>query len=404
MKTFILTLLLALIAAAAAGCFRDVGSYRDEDGSLVIMGEVLNTGDPLADAHVTGTLYDADGNVIATGAANVCRPLPTGGTSAFQMVLPPGTPDPARIEWNLSGDRLAPGSDTGLAKVNGELVNEAHGEQGETHAYGEITNESASTYNGGLACVAYLNDKGEIIRILRGSTPGVRLEPGETEPFVAVGDVPGDAVATRLYLDAFVPRNPPAPGAVGDAVMLPESSFNRRHGFERSTQTGRISGQFGEVHNDSDRELLVTVSGTARDGDGTLVATSAGGSPRCHVTAEPGSFTFGAYEFAVDGRAPDADVSVEALISDKAPAKAVNVKRTQLSSGIVRVTYDVKNPLTSMARAVNTCVGLYAADGDVIGMLESRAFEVAAGATASYSVDVPAYGKVDRVVVIADAQ
>lgn len=412
MRIHPLLLLLLIIGVAGAGCFRDVSSHRRGDGSLVYTGEVINNGDPLASPDVVGTFYDAAGNVIARAHANVCRPMPTGVASGFEVALPPGTQDPARVEWALQGERSAPGSDVGLGKVSGEVIAQATGALGETYIYGEIRNDSTASYNAGLACVGFENSDGEILGFSFGVTPGLRLLPGETEPFQAVLALPQPVTGARIYLDALVPRQLPARGEPGDAVRLPSSSFRNARAFTRATTTGEIAGQYGEVHNNTADELLITVVGTARDADGGLRAVSEAG-PRCHVTAKPGSFTFGSYSFAVDGSAPEATVTVEGLISEKTPLSATDVKRSQPSAGVERVVYAVKNT-SQEPLLINTCVGAYDSSGKVVGMQEARSLEttngvqtareVAPGETEHFTVDVPVTGKVSHVVVIADGQ
>ena len=404
MKTrSILILGFALAAVLLTGCFRGVTSYREPDGRLVYVGEVQNTGDPLIGPDVVATLFDGNGAVIATNHAFVCRPMPTGGTSAFYVAFPPGTPDPARVEWTLGGERVAPGADVGLAVVSGEVVSQAHGEDGLTYVYGEIRNDSDRMYNGGIACVTWLDKDGNLVRLTTALTAGFRLAPGETEPFQAVAQVPDGTAGTRLYLDAFIPRVLPAPGELGYAVTLPDSAFRRTTEYSRATPTGRIGGEVGEVYNNTGSPLLVAVIGTARERDGSLIATSASG-PRCHVAAQPGKFTFGSYEYAVDQQAlPDADVSVEAIISPKLPLTATGIMRSSPSDGVEQVKFTVKNTHTEVL-LVNTCVAAYDRSGNVIGMAESRMPDVAAGASVPFAVDVPVSGDVAKVVVIADGQ
>ncbi len=176
-----LLMMLTMTALAAAGCFLNVTHYRDSRGGLNYVGEVYNEGAPVAEPLVYGTFYDANGDIIATALGVVCQPLPAKGIAAFHVGLPPETPDPARVEWLLLGDRV---NDAGLATgLSAELLETRAGPGGHTFFYGALTNKSSNSYLGGHVCAAWVDERGQVLRVSEADAAGLRFDPGRSIPF-----------------------------------------------------------------------------------------------------------------------------------------------------------------------------------------------------------------------------
>ena len=396
--------LIVGLAVLASGCFFNVTSYTDTDGSTVYVGEVRNDGPPLSGPYVTGTFYDANGNVITTQDGDVCRVMPTSSIAAFKVRLPAGTPKPARVEWKLNGTEVenpylaegltawisatapaSPGTDLGLV-------------------YGEMRNDSASTYIRGYVCIAWVNAKGEVLRVGTGSAAGLRLAPGQTLPFAVRENPPAEATDALFFLDAGV--TPPGQPQT-TIVDLPDSAF--RNASERSGPNlggnGTLYLGLGEIHNGGSSTLSASLSAVARGSDGKPVAV--GGGDYCDVPAFPDSFTYGVYLMTTNASPPpppDLKLEGAVLVGDAAPGELTPTNVTKSGSGIVKVSGKIKNTLSEPITMILLCAGSYDASGAVIGVNATRIFidaGLAPGATRSFTIDVPSFGDVSTVKAIA---
>ncbi len=391
----LLTLGIAgVVTLLTTGCFLNVSSYTDDDGSIVYVGEVTNDGAPLSFALVEGTFYDANGAVITTATGPVCRVMPAKSIAAFKVVLPPGTAQPARAEWKLTGDRI---EDAGLADgLSGQLLGSSPTSAGQTKpaVYGEMRNNSNREYRRGYVCVAWKNVKGDVIRVATGTAAGVRFSPGDVLPFVVYEDVPADAVGVEFYLDAGVfppPMTPP------DVVDLPEGAFQhalRRSGPPIGGGPGTLFLGLGEVHNDGDSMLVIDMSATTRDASGDVNGVS-GGSGFCRVPAAPGGFTYGSYVLtSASGPTPPLDLKIEGEVVDPGDMEILDANNvTDSGSGAgVTVKGTVRNTSGKTLQSVFVCAGVYDSSGTVIGAFPGEADLPAGGLAPNATVQVPAFG------------
>jgi hypothetical protein len=384
-----------------SGCFLNVTSYQDKDGSIVYVGEVQNGGAPLDDAVVTGTFYNAAGDVIAIQETSACRVMPTNSTAAFRMRLPLGTAQPAKVGWKLSGHEVA---DPYLAEgVTGQLFGSGPGFPGFAPAhYGVMTNNSANTYLGGYGCVAWLNSRGEVIRVAPIYAAGLRFNPGASLPFVAYEDLPADAVGAAFFLDAGV--TPPGK-PLFTVIDLPLSSYT--HTSKPLGSGAPFYFQFGELHNSGTKPIYPKIIATTHDAAGVLNGLG-DASGVCNVPAAPGGFTYLGYGFtsaAPAGATPA--VRLEASIVDHTDSlKPIAVSGvTKTGSGLVTVKGTVKNTTTVTLSSVNVCAATYDSAGNVSSISPGHptlgAGGLTPGATATFSIDVPTFSTVASVKAVA---
>jgi len=283
--------ILTVFAVLAMGCPLHVTHYRDDDGSLVYVGDFYNTGDQaLVGAAIEATLYDAGGTVIATKTDDLCQILPAKRILPFKVTLPPGTGDPARVEFKVVGTPTAePYLATGL---EASVVSEAKDDGGESWINGEIKNTSTNQYYTGYVCASWTNAAGDVLRTDSVATVGIRLPPGQSLPFVLVEEIPPEATGINFYLDAGMYPPGMEPMTV---VTLPSTAF--RNVFSGGILMGQGYGEFqlGEIYNTGAVKIgpphLVAA---ARDSSGKLVAAGQW-MQFCPAAVPPGSYTFGGY-------------------------------------------------------------------------------------------------------------
>jgi hypothetical protein len=399
-------LLIPLASILFTGCFLHVGSYRDSDGSLVYVGEVVNTGAPLSYAWVEGTFYDAAGNVIGTHRGDVCQVLPANGIAAFEVRLPPGTPDPARVEWRLLGDEVA---DAYLAGgLSAEITNTVV--RGDiTHVFGNLRNNSANTYTRGYVCAAWVNADGTLLRMAQTTAAGLLNAPGSSLPFQFSAQVPPDAVGLNFYLDAGV-TPPEFPRT--RVVSLPVSAF--RHPSELIEIDvpggGVLVSRSGEVHNTGSEPIYPEVFATLHDAAGALVGVDFA-FDICDVTAAPGGFTYRGFSMSSPASAADPpDVTLEAVVLDDDAVVALDPTSIEFpdtpGTMIRAVTGTVRNTSGRTLDHVRVCAGLYDAGGNLLGYGSDEPAVPAGGlrpnASVSFSADVLAPGDVESAKAVAD--
>lgn len=408
MKRCVATFIIAALAVLASGCIFNVTSYRDADGNIVYVGEVKNDGAPLSSPEVVGTFYDAAGGVIATERTNACRVMSTGSVAAFKLVLPAGTAQPARAEWKLEGEVV---DNAYLADgLTAEITGTAPATPGTDVpiVVGEVQNNSANTYTGGYVCLAWVNPRGEVLRVAEGSGSGIRFAPGARMPFYLREEAPAGATDVLFFLDAGVtpPGEQPPP-----VVDLPETAY--RNEFQSSglnpLGSGNLFLSLGEIHNNGSQTIDPILTAVTRDAQGRLtgVADSRG---LCLVPAFPGSFTYGGYILTNNASASQQpQLSLEASQPPDQDTfrklTPTSVKSSTGSGGLVRVTGRVRNTTDVTLLLVGVCAGTYDADGTVIGAAMGFA-EVGFGGlepgeTAEFEIEVPAFGDVDDVKAIA---
>jgi hypothetical protein len=403
----------ALIAGIlTSGCFFGVTSYRDEDNALVYVGLVQNEGAPLVNPVVQGTFYDANGNVIATQEGSACRVMPSGSIAAFKVTLPPNTAQPAKADWKLTGEAV---DDAYLAEgLTGMLFGDGDSfPPGEPRShFGEMRNNSGNTYSGGDACVAWTNDRGEVLRMSSGSAAGLKFAPGGVLPFVVREDVPPEATGALLFLDAGVtPPGRPAP----TFVEFPRSAF--QHALEQSgpSPTGGLAGTLflglGELHNTGSTLAFMDLVAVTRDAAGHPTGMSDSyNASFCRVPAAPGGFTYGSYIFNAAGTAPALEVKIEGVYHPLNTTEIIATSGvTHSSSGAgERVRGTIKNTTSETLTSVDACAGVYDASGKVIGAFPGYptlpAGGLAPNQTVSVTIDVPTFGNANSAKLIASGR
>jgi hypothetical protein len=154
------------------------------------------------------------------------------------------------------------------------------------------------------------------------------------------------------------------------------------------------------VENTGTAALFPQLAAVTRDGAGhpNGVGSSNG---LCGVPAFPGGFTYSGYIMAsADPVSTMASESIEAVVEDRPTdlqkLSVSGVVSTPGSGGMVRVTGNVTDTLSQAVSVLNVCAGAYDAAGNVIGALPSSlslsAGGLAAGASTSFTIDVPAFG------------
>jgi hypothetical protein len=375
----------------------------------VYTGEVYNQGAPLSAPYVEGTFFDAAGNVIKTQAGPVCNVLPSKSVSAFRVELPPGTADPARVEWKLLGDEVADAYlATGLSATVTNIVAEA-GITGTSSVYGEVRNTSDRAYRGAYLCIGWANDKGEILDVGFGNGAGWRLDPGGVMPFeVQIDDIPAGSTHLNFYLDAGVTPTGPVPSVVD----LPDSAL--QHGFTRSIPTagGVFSITAVEVHNTTQQVRLPVVVATIRDGAGKLLSTS-GSTTFCQVAAAAGGFTYASYSLTLAGTSmPNPTLRAEAReisanVGGPHLLEPQNVTRSAGSGGRTSVKGTVKNTSGVTLSRINACAGVYDGAGNLVGVYPTETALRPAGGLApnqsmTVTIEVPTFGTGVSAKMIAD--
>ena len=358
MRPFATILLSLVVLVVGTGCILNVTSYRDRGGSLVYVGEAYNEGGPLSNPQVVGTFYDANGNVIATQSGSVCQVLPNKGLAAFEVRLPAGTPDPARVEWKLEGN---PVDDVRLATdLSVQVTNTVTGGNGFTSVFGDLRNNGTNTYINGYVCASWVNDRGEVLRVARSTAAGLSFGPGQVLPFQLIAaDVPAEAVGMRFYLDAGYPLQNDLP----EFLTLAGSAYVNESTDRLTGPGGTFAEGYGEIRNTTSGIIAPSVSAVVRDSAGKLIGVS--GGPFCPSAVPPGGVGYGGWLIRSPATSmPDPQIKVEAV---KAP-DAVILETQNVSLGGATVTGRVRNASSSTVRAAVVCAALYNDSGEVIGV------------------------------------
>jgi hypothetical protein len=321
----------------------------------------------------------------------VCQVLPSKGVAAFEVRLPAGSPQPARVEWRLDGE---PVDNAYLAEgLVANVTNTQVSASGETFVFGEVTNTSGNTYSRSYVCAAWKNAAGQVVRVERVNAAGLKFAPGQKLPFGVSAKLPPDAVKVDFHLDSGVtpPGETPPTYQTLPATAL-TNSFSARG---VNTPLGFLSVLFGEVKNTTGRAAFIEAATVYRDGAGKIVGVDSGGD-LCPVAVPPGGTAF-AGGIATSPSAPvSASTSIEANLAPVGvnpifPATS-NVTFS-FAAGIVAVRGTVRNTSSSTLEFVDVCAAVYDATGRVVGVgswfvpgplapSASKQFEVVLGAVA----------------------
>jgi hypothetical protein len=326
--------------------------------------------------------------------------------SAFEVRLPAGTQQPARVEWRLTGP--AP-SDVGLqnaglarglvAGISSDVDNPIIGGR---VFYGEVTNTSATAYGRGFICAAWIDAQGRVIRVATGTTGTARLDAGGRAAFTIFQDVPASAVAVRMYPDALVYTEGPAP----DIDLLATSTFSNRTEVAVQTSSGTVfGGELGEVRNTTGQTRVINVYAEARGANGQLIAVS-GGSV-CDVAVPANGTAFADYIFTAPGASmPNATIRVEALAAPNRSPIDVSAVSVDDSGGLAVVEGTVRNTSGKTLDVVRVCAAVYSSSGNVIGVFPASPDVgqngLAPNATAQFETEVPIFGDAASAEAIAD--
>lgn len=396
---------LAAFAILATSCARGVTrttSYRAPDGSLVYVGEAYNNGPAdLSGATLEATFYDAAGNVTRTELAFPCRVMAKNTASPFELRLPPGTAEAARVDWKLVGDDVP---SVGLAEGLTAEIHTTLALTDQTLVYGEIRNTTANTYVQGYLCIGWRDAAGNVARI--GATGALRLGPGEAVPFAALADLLPGTLEPVFYLDAGVTL----PGkAQPQFVDVPMSAFQHSSTFGPSPLDAayHMLG-IGEIKNTTSSVLVAEIAAVTRDPSGRVLSASPD-VDLCNVAAPPGGFTLGIWSLNHAGSSnPPPSFSIQArkmTSSQRVVISTSSVTKSAAAAPSIKVSGKVKNTSSKTLALLHVCGIAYAADGRVIGAMGETLFPdggLAPNASESFSIDVPAVGSVSTVKAIAD--
>ena len=401
-----LTVLIAF-AILAAACTRGVTrmtSYRDTDGSLVYVGEAYNNGaTDLQFAEIEGTFYDVAGNVTQTATASTCRVLAKNSASPFELRLPPGTADPARVEWKLVGDDvlsvyLAEGL---TAEIHTMLVG-----TNDTAVFGEIRNTSANTYSQGYLCIGWRDGVGNVSRMGQSATAAMRLGPGEAVPFAVYAELPPGSLESVFYLDAGVtPPGEPQP----QFVDVPLSAYQHSSTYGPFLWDGfYLTLGIGEIKNTTSSVLVPQIVAVTRDSSGRVLSANSD-DDLCNVAAPPGGFTIGDWSIDQSGLtspAPSLSIQARKMPSDQRVVVATtNLSKVPASGGGIKVSGKVKNTSSKRLSLLHVCAITYSAEGNVTAAMGKTLFPdggLAPNATESFSIEIPVLSPVSMVKAIAD--
>lgn len=217
--------LLALAACSlffvAARCVEHDRVVRDKDGNLHVTGELFNETDIQgAGMVVRGTIFDGDGNVIASATTPTCpRQLSPGDPVAYDIKFPDtqGAPEPASHKIEVVDGRAldTPFPELGLT-VNFDIN---PGSQGTGYTVGMKLNRPGPgpvLY----ACIGIYDLAGNLTALLQPPFPafgGTTLEQSLSIPFA---DYP-EAAAIRLWLFSKDASGAPQPVQAYVSPIMP---------------------------------------------------------------------------------------------------------------------------------------------------------------------------------------
>jgi hypothetical protein len=396
MRRFILIVVLTVIAALAMGCPMNVTHHREDDGSLVYVGNFSNEGDlALTGADIQATAYDAAGNVMATASDSLCQILPGKGILPFEVTFPPGTGDPARVDFKVVGTPTAePYLATGLeARV---VAQTKFAFLDETWVTGVVTNRSSESYYTGYICASWTDANGNVVRVASGRTGLIAFPPGASIPFVLVEKLPPEAVNISFYLDAgVVPPGEP----VRPVVSLPNTAFTNLFSvgylFASPPNEGLPILGYGKIQNTTSHPISApSISATYSDASGNLLGA---GEPYILCPADvvpPGQFTFGGYQIVVPtggSGLPKLQIQAQDLSGfESYHLKASDVRVAGGFNG-AQITGKVKNASTKSLSILTVCGGVFDEGGDFIGASWVRLAPnggLRPGASIGFTIDV----------------
>ena len=395
--------LVLIVGALGSGCFLHVSHYTAPDGSIVYVGDFYNDvpGPGFPTAMIEGKFYDAAGNLITTKNGFTCNGVSPKGVIPFKVTLPPGTAEPARVDWRIVDAPAEPYLATGLeANVTNTFT-----AGNTTYVVGELRNTSTNTYVSGWPCASWTDADGNVVRQADGIVAGQRLGPGDVRPFELWVDTPPAGSTIHLYLDAGVTNSP---GSVGpSAIDVPASALQNGYGPTAPIDGTQLTLGVYEVHNPTAKPFIPAPVAEVRDASGNLLAVNFGGS-QCDVYAAPGSFSYTTYVV----RAPATvttppTVSLQGYeVNDTIYSPAVSSLTFSKSGDTVTATGTVKNTSTATLNHARVCVGAYDAGGTVrnVGMVHVTlpSSGLAPNGTASFSVSFTDPWPVTNVKAVAD--
>ena len=216
-------LILVPIALVLSGCpsIRNESLYV-EGGSTHDIGEVFNDSDSAYHVtQVTGTYYDAAGNVIATKSTVGCPEVVSPHDAVpFDVTVGDGS-QVAQHSLAIQGENVPSPLSNHLALRSTHVSRNAIG----IEVNGRVANEGSVPYYFVEVCLAFYDGNGTLVRTGWTLVGLGDLAAGEAGSFdmYAIG-VPSQAASVRLWLDAsetdsLEPVNPVMPISTGPMAL-----------------------------------------------------------------------------------------------------------------------------------------------------------------------------------------
>ncbi len=188
---------------------RNATWYEDDFfGDIEVVGEVVNNvGSDVAFVEVTANAYSASNALLTTESGFACVGFMAPGTdSPFDVAIFDPPPGIDHIELSVTGLIVIPflffdppvvGLDPTITNVFTDIIDFRH-------VVGEVTNNSAFTYDFVSVCVAFYDGSGNVVRTALDFVSPDTLGPGATGSFDASADALGaNIVSERVWVDAF---------------------------------------------------------------------------------------------------------------------------------------------------------------------------------------------------------
>lgn len=167
-------------------------SYRDDIGYFHVVGLAENVGEMNASfVEVSGTFYDADGNVVETSTTFTQRDVvPAGERSPFHLQVQDDRAEIERYKLDISAEST---DDTppGHGDLSTQGVTTETDSIGYYHVKGEVHNEGSKEAKSVEVIGAFYNAEGDIVGTAFTYTDPEDIEPGGTASFDLQTD-PGD--------------------------------------------------------------------------------------------------------------------------------------------------------------------------------------------------------------------
>lgn len=167
---------------------QNVSVIFDDNGDAHITGELVSpSGEPVQIASISGALFDADDQLLATGTgyANISYLVPDRPGPFSIQLTSPATGFPDGGSWRLYVEAERPLDPPMLQFTLSELYDYRDGSNN-LHVLGQVTNENAEAVTVRLIGTIY-DSEGLVIDVATTDTPFLTISPGETVPYDLAG-------------------------------------------------------------------------------------------------------------------------------------------------------------------------------------------------------------------------